>query len=105
MVKIYQDGRKITYTRGDTFLISISPEDGEIFPEGSTLELIIADEPTKAIIIDNTYDLSDGTFTVEFTKKDTEIAYGNYVYKMILRTVEGIVVTQKDGEFEVIWGA
>lgn len=106
MIKIYSGGARIEYTRGDTFLISVAPEDGDSFPEGSTLELIIAKETLKdSPVIDNAYELSDGKFTVELKQRDTEIAYGEYVYKMILKTVEGAVLTQKDGKFEVIWGA
>lgn len=105
MVRIWENGRKITYTKGDTFLLSIFPEDGECFTDGSTLEFIIADEASKDALLDNTYSLSDGGFDIEFSKKDKETEYGKYVYKMILKMIDGTVVTQKDGEFEVIWGA
>ena len=105
MVKIFRRGKRIEYTRGDTFLIRIYPKEGKTFPQDSTLELVIAEESSKSEIIKNTYNLNDGVFIVDFTKKDTEIPYGEYVYKMVLRTPEGIIITQKDGDFVVIWGA
>ena len=105
MVKIFQKGERIEYTRGDTFLIRISPEDGEVFPVGSTLEFIIADESSKTPVIKNTYDLTDGAFDISFSNKDREIPEGEYVYKLVLRTVDGTIATQKSGEFIVIWGA
>lgn len=105
MIKVFQKGKRIEYTRGDTFLMRIFPKSGKTFPEGSTLEFIIADESTKQNVIDNTYSLSEDGFVVDFSKKDTEIPIGDYVYKMILRTVEGIVITQKSGDFAAIWEA
>ena len=105
MIKVFQKGKRIEYTQGDTFLMRIFSKDGKTFPEGSSLEFIIADESSKQPVIDNTYSLTDGDFRVSFSTKDTEIPYGKYVYKMILRTIEGVVITQKDGQFEVIWGA
>ena len=105
MVKIFRKGDKIEYTRGDTFLIRISPEDEEIFPDGSTLEFIIAEEASKTPLIKNTYNLKNGAFDVYLSDKDKEIAYGKYVYKMVLRTVDGTIATQKSGDFIVIWGA
>lgn len=105
MVKIFQKGEKIEYTQGDTFAISISPEDGDTFIDGSTLEFIVADESSKNPIIDISCDLIAGIFNVSFSGKDREIPYGKYVYKMVLHAVNGTIVTQKSGEFEVIWGA
>lgn len=105
MIKVFQKGKIIEYTHGDTFLMRIFPKSGKTFPEGSTLEFIIAEESTKQNVIDNTYSLTDGDFRVDFSQKDTEIPIGEYAYKMILRTVEGIVITQKSGDFSVIWGA
>ena len=105
MVKIFEDSKKIEYTRGDTFLIGIYPDNEETFPEGSVLDFIVAVETNKNPVISNTYNLKDGQFAIEFSKKDTQIPYGIYVYKMVLRMVDGSVITQQDGEFEVIWGA
>lgn len=105
MVKIFQSGERIEYTQGDTFLIRISPEDGDVFPVGSTLEFVVAVESNKTPVIKNTYDLTDGVFDVSFSNKDREVPYGNYLYKMVLSAVDGTIVTQKSGEFEVKWGA
>ncbi len=105
MVKIFQKGERIEYTRGDTFLIRISPEDSDIFPAGATLEFVVADEPSKTPVIQNTYNLEYEAFNVAFSNKDKEIPEGKYVYKMILRTADGTVTTQKSGEFTVKWGA
>lgn len=105
MVKILQESSMIEYTRGDTFLIRISPEDGDVFLDGSSLEFIVAEESSKKPIIQKVCDLTEGAFDVCFSNKDREISYGNYIYKMVLRTVDGTIVTQKSGDFVVIWGA
>lgn len=104
MIRIFQKGAKIEYTQGDTFCIRVSPRTGETFLDGSTLEFIIANETSKEPVIQNTYNLEDGVFNISFTAQETKIPYGEYAYKMILRTAGGIIATQKSGEFTVKWG-
>ena len=105
MVKIFQKGARVEYTKGDTFLIKISPEDGDFFPDGMTLEFIVSDELSLYPKLGKVFELEDGVFYVSFSPEDMNLELGDYVYKMILRTSDGIIATTKSGEFVVIWGA
>ncbi|MBQ7974216.1 MAG: hypothetical protein IJ300_00795 [Clostridia bacterium] len=105
MVKIFQKGERIEYTQGDTFLIAISPEDGYFFPDGMSLEFIVAYEHSLQPNLEKMFELEDGVFYVSFSEEVPKLELGEYTYKMILRTEDGIIATQKSGEFVVIWGA
>lgn len=95
----------IEYTKGDTFRLTISTETS--FSEGSTLRFIIARDETSSYLIDTTVSLSsDGCFVIELTKSERDkLEIDNYKYKCVLISIDGIIITQKSGDFIVKWGA
>lgn len=99
------NGTNISYTRGDTFDLRISSETG--FNDGSTLRFTVAKNEDSGALILNEYSLgSDGAFRVTLNDKDKQtLGIGDYVYKLTVLTLSGIVVTQKSGDFAVKWGA
>lgn len=99
-------GCNIEYSVNDTFDLSIYAKTGS-FSEGSTLQFIIAKSESRAAIVDNTYSMSsDGKFYLSFTETDkAKLVEDDYIYKMILKDLEGKTVTKKSGNFRVKWGA
>ena len=95
----------IEYTKGDTLRLTISAKTS--FIEGSTLRFVIARDETSNHLIDTTVSLNaDGCFVVELPKGERDkLEIDNYKYKCILISIDGIIITQKSGDFIVKWGA
>ena len=104
MLKII-NGTTIEYTKGDTFDLEVSSEDG--FDEGSALSLVISKNEHTAAAVENRYSLnSEGVFLVTLSQSDKEkFSCGEYIYKLVLMGVNGTIYTQKSGDFVVKWGA
>lgn len=103
MISIYSNGEKITYTAGDTFLMGVSSDDG--FDEGAQLKLQIAENETAPLLIDATFTQVDGGFNVTLTSSEKRrLTLGDYIYKLVLVSASGDILTQKSGDFIVKWG-
>lgn len=104
MISIICD-TNIEYTKGDTFSLNITTGNG--FDDNSQLDFIVAENENSTPLVHNTYNLnSDNSFDVTLTTTDTDkFSYTDYIYKMILHTPEGDIITQKSGNFKVKWGA
>lgn len=104
MVLIYSNGEKITYTAGDTFLMEVSSAEG--FEEGAQLKLQIAESETAPLLVDATFSQVGGGFEVILSDREKEkLTLGNYIYKLVLVSVAGEIITQKSGDLIVKWGA
>lgn len=104
MIKIYSGGEKITYTKGDTFEISVSSAEG--FGEESTLRFQVAKNEQEELLIDTAFPLKDTEFNIVLTDEEKEkLSIGEYIYKLVLISGKGEIITQKSGEFTVKWGA
>lgn len=104
MVLIYSNGDKITYTAGDTFLMEVSSDEG--FEDGAQLKLQIAESETAPLLVDATFNQVDGGFEVTLSDREKEkLTLGNYIYKLVLVSVAGEIITQKSGDLIVKWGA
>ncbi len=103
MVLIYSNGEKITYTAGDTFLMEVSSDEG--FDEGAQLKLQIAESETAPLIVDATFSQINGGFAVTLSEREKEkLTLGNYIYKLVLVSIAGEIITQKSGDLIVKWG-
>lgn len=98
-------GKNIEYTRGDTFYLKITTSGG--FDENSQIDFVVAENENSVPIIENTYNLNDDNeFEITLSKADAEkFNYNNYLYKLVLHSADGKVMTQKSGDFKVKWGA
>ena len=104
MIKIYSGGDKITYTVGDTFEISVSSAEG--FDAGMTLKFQIAKSEDMPLLIDTVFELENTEFSVTLTDEEKEkLPIGEYIYKFVLISQDGEIITQKSGELIVKWGA
>ncbi len=104
MIRIYSGGEKISYTSGDTFLLTAESCQG--FEEDAHLRFQVAENEKSEMLIDSMFDLEEGVFNIELTSEQTEkLVFGNYVYRLVLLGADGSVVTRKSGELEVKWGA
>lgn len=99
------DEKNIEYTRGDTFYLKVTANDK--FDKNSQLDFIITENENNVPIIEKTYNLnSDNEFEVTLSKADVEnFNYSEYLYKFVLHTPDGNIITQKSGNFKVKWGA
>jgi len=93
------------YPQGDTFIMAISSDDE--FTDGSMLDLVISKNDKAEELIKKTFYLADNSFTVELSTADKKklVIGEEYVYKLVLRGVDGTVFTQKSGFLKVEWGA
>lgn len=98
-------GTDIEYTKGDTFKLNVSPKIE--FESDSQLDFILSSSENSEPIISNAYQLnSDNEFTVRLSDDDiSKLKYANYIYKLILHTPDGEILTQKSGKFKSKWGA
>ena len=104
MIQIYSAGDKITYTAGDSFEITVSSADG--FPIGAILKLQVAKNEIEPLLIDTIFELENEKFYVVLTDAEKEkLPIGEYIYKLVLVSKTGEIVTQKSGEMIVKWGA
>lgn len=99
-----KNNSRIEYTKGDTFELSVSAN--TTIDAGSQLRFIIAESELADPVIDNTYNLnSSGDFTLYFSENNKNaLLIGDYIYKMILQTIDGKIITQLSGDFVVKWG-
>lgn len=95
---------RIEYTKGDTFELSVSAD--AVIDTGSQLRFIIAESELASPVVDNTYNLnSSGEFSLYFSENNKNaLSIGDYIYKMILLTIDGKIITQLSGDFVVKWG-
>lgn len=97
-------GSDIEYTKGDTFRLGITTDDG--FDENSQLDFIVSENEDSAPVINKTFSLSGDSFEIELTVEDTgKLVYGDYIYKLVIHTPTGEIITQMSGNFKVKWGA
>lgn len=98
------NNKNISCSIEDSFLLPISNENG--FEDGSTLRFDIADGENSVPIISNTYTLSNGMFNVTLDSTERKkLSIGNYIYRILIISANGTVVTEKSGDFTVKWGA
>ena len=96
---------RIEYTKGDTFDLIVSAD--SIMDSGTQLRFVIAKDENSNPVVDNTYNLnSNGEFSLCFSEENKNaVQMGDYIYKIVLISAGGSIVTQQSGEFIVKWGA
>ena len=106
MIKINKYNGDISYTKGDTFRLPITPAYEGAFTAGMQLRLVIARNEMSEATIEKTLDINDNlTFTLILSNDEiSKLNFGEYLYKIIL-IKNNTVVTEKSGNFEVKWGA
>lgn len=105
MLRQIKNTTNLSYPIGDTFAMTVEANSGG-FPEGTVLELVIAKSADNEPLIDSTYNLSDGTFYVKLSDgQKSKLTIGNYIYKFILKGIDGTVFTQLSGNLYVTWEA
>lgn len=105
MLRMIEKTENLIYPVGDTFAFSVEPKVGS-FADGSTLELIISRDIDSEPLIDNTYSLAVTAFNVDLSESDRKkLTIGNYIYKFILKGIDGTVFTQLSGNLYVTWEA
>ncbi len=103
MTEIYNFGEKIAYTQGDTFELEVSSDN---FETGDTCLFVIAEDESAEPVIKATFSLQDGSFTITLTSSERgKLDLGNYIYKIVITSLNGEVITRKSGNFIVKWGA
>ena len=104
MLQIYSGGEKISYTAKDSFYLVVESEQG--FEPGDQLKLQIAETEESELLIDSTHQLKNSFFEIALTDEEkAKLTLGNYVYKIVVISGNGDVLTRKSGELEVKWGA
>ena len=95
---------RIEYTQGDTFDLTVSADTA--IDSGTQLRLVIAKDEKSNAVVDNTYNLNaNGDFTMFFSEENKKaLIIGDYIYKLVLLSVDGSILTQKSGDFIVKWG-
>ncbi len=106
MIKINKGTGDISYTKGDTFKLTMHPKYDGAFQAGSQLRFVIAQTEESEYIIDKTININDDlTFTITLTNDEkSKLNLGEYKYKMIV-IKNNTIVTQSSGYFTVKWGA
>lgn len=103
MTEIYNNGKKIAYTQGDTFELEVNSDD---FETGDTCLFIIAENESAEPIVRSTFSLTNGSFSLALTSAEkNRLVLGNYIYKIVVTALDGTVVTTISGDFIVKWGA
>ena len=93
----------ISYTYGDTFNIPIKFES---FENGDKLRFQVTKSETDALLINKTYSASDNkTVNVSLSEKELKkIPLGEYIYRMTIMGINGVIKTRISGRLDVIWG-
>lgn len=106
MIRINKMTGDISYTKNDTFKLTIYPKYEGAFEAGSQLRFVIAQTEKSEYIIDKTININDDlTFTITLTNDEkSKLNLGDYLYKMIV-IKNNTIVTQMSGYFNVKWGA
>lgn len=96
----------IEHSISDTFIFTVSPASNETFDDNSILNFVVAKQENENPIIDKSFTINEGQFTITLTEEEkAKLPLGNYIYKMIVTSNNGIVSTEKSGFLDVIWGA
>lgn len=98
-------GSTIEYTKDDDFNMKVESESE--LTTNDRLRFVIAKDETSEPVVDNSYFVnSDLTFILTLSSEDKErLLLGDYIYKLILISADGKVITQLSGDFIVKWGA
>lgn len=103
MINIYSSGKQITYTAGDTFELSVLSESE--FDSGAILKFQVAKNEESELLIDTSFNLNESGFIITLNDEEKEIlTLGEYIYKIVLISASGDIITQKSGELIVKWG-
>ena len=106
MIEISKYNGDISYTKGDTFKLPITPAFEGAFTEGTQLRFVISLTEMSEPTIDKTFDINDDlTFTLTLSSDEiSKLNIADYLYKMTL-IKNNTIVTEKSGNFYVKWGA
>lgn len=103
MIRIYNLGEKISYTKDDTFELEVNSDN---FEAGDTCLFVIAEDENAEPVIRASFALANGSFTITLAESERDkLDLGNYIYKIVITSLSGEVITQKSGDFIVKWGA
>ena len=103
MTEIYDNGKKIAYTKGDTFELEVNSDN---FESGDTCLFVVAENEGSEPLVKSTFSLLNGSFTLTLTSAEkNRLTLGNYIYKIVVTALDGTVVTTVSGDFIVKWGA
>lgn len=96
-------GKNIIWSVEDTFDMPVSSEMG--FEEGAKLRFDISQGEDIAPIISKTYSLSGDVFNVVLQEEERKsLKIGDYIYRIIILSTSGSVITEQSGDFTVKWG-
>lgn len=96
--------KNIVWSVSDTFSLPITDVNG--FSEGDTLIFQVATNTSAMPIINNSYSLVDGRFMIELSVSDrAKLPIGEYIYRIIVNSIDGSITTESSGEFKAVWGA
>ena len=98
------NGTDIEYTKDDTFELYVTTKNG--FNDGTNLKFIISENENVTPLIENQTNVLDGKFKVTLNAEEkAKLNLGDYIYKLVLISTDGKIITQKSGNFLVKWGA
>lgn len=106
MIKINKKNGDISYTKDDTFTMTVYQKREGIFEAGAQLRFVIAPTEESEYIIDKTFNINDDmTFTITLSDSDKKLLdIGEYIYKATI-IKDNKIITRKSGYFTVKWGA
>ena len=103
MITIYNFGEKIAYTKGDTFELEVN---GDNFETGDTCLFVVAEYENAEPVISSTFEMIGESFKIALSEQERKrLELGSYIYKIVISSIRGEVLTQKSGDFIVKWGA
>ncbi len=96
-------GKDIQHSIEDTFLLPVTSESG--FSGGDKLRFDITDNENNELLISKTFSLSGEAFDVVLTKDEkAKLKIGDYIYRIIITSASGTIITEVSGNFILTWG-
>lgn len=86
----------------DTFVFTVESENG--FEPGAVIKFQVAKDEDDKLLVDKSFNLDGTLFKIELNKEEKP-DIGEYIYRLLLLSTNGSVITQKSGELEIKWGA
>ena len=102
MLKIYDEGKRIEYTKNDEFELSVRVDEATT---NHMLRFVVALDEASLPVIEHQFSYDNDIFNVTLTSNEKEhLGIGNYIFKLILIDGTGKIDTQLSGDLIVKWG-
>ena len=96
---------RLVYSLENTFNLPIT-NGASGFEVGTSLKFVVAENETSENLIEKTFSLSGDSFNVVLTTYELKkLVINDYIYKIIIYSPNGEVVTEKSGYLTVKWGS